>query len=92
MTISTPGKFQEKGRDPRGRELNSVTGSSCDVKLKYVGCVPPLTIGPPALFREVRAFLTDSYYSEAAVCARLGLQFARLSSAPAQPSFAVLHR
>jgi len=36
--------------------------------------VPPLTIGPTALFRELRAFLTDSYYSETAVCARLGLE------------------
>ncbi|PYT27359.1 MAG: hypothetical protein DMG58_20440 [Acidobacteria bacterium] len=36
--------------------------------------MPPLTIGPPALFRELRGFLTDSYYSEASVCARLGLE------------------
>lgn len=36
--------------------------------------MPPLLIGPPALFRELRVFLTDSYYSEAAVCARLGLE------------------
>src|SRR6266849_5760911 len=36
--------------------------------------VHPLTIGPSVLFRELRAFLTDSYYSEAAVCKRLGLE------------------
>jgi len=51
--------------------------------------VPPLTIGPPALFRELRAFLTDSYYSEAAVCARLGLQspqdYLTLRPNPASP-------
>jgi SAM-dependent methyltransferase len=35
--------------------------------------VHPLNIGPSVLFRELRAFLTDSYYSEAAVCKRLGL-------------------
>ena len=51
--------------------------------------MPPLTIGPPALFRELRAFLTDSYYSEAAVCARLGLQspqdYLALRPNPASP-------
>ena len=89
MTISTPGKFQEKGRDPRGRELNSVTGSSRDVKLKYLGCVPPLTIGPHVHFRQLRAFLTDSYYSETAVCKRLGLErpqhYLTLHPNPASP-------
>jgi len=89
MTISTPGKFQEKGRDPRGRELNSVAGSSRDVKLKYLGCVPPLTIGPPALFRELLAFLTDSNYSEGAVCVRLGIgssqDYLTLRPNPASP-------
>jgi len=36
--------------------------------------VPPLAIGQPAVFRELRTFLTDSYYSEAAVCARFGIE------------------
>jgi SAM-dependent methyltransferase len=31
-------------------------------------------IGPPGLFRNLRAFLIDSHYSEAAVCQRLGLK------------------
>src|SRR5437879_10144515 len=39
-----------------------------------LGCVPPLTIVPRALSHDLRAFLTDSYYSEVAVCARLGLE------------------
>jgi len=89
MTISTPGKFQEKGRDPRGRELHSVAGSSREVKFKYLGGVPPITIGPPVLFGQLRAFLTDSHYSETAVCKRLGLarphDYLTLRPNPASP-------
>lgn len=55
----------------------------------YLGCVPPLTIGPPVLFRRLRAFLTDSYYSEAAVCQRLGIErpqdYLTLRPSPAAP-------
>ena len=34
----------------------------------------PLTIGSPDLFQPLHRFLTDSYYSEAKVCDRLGLK------------------
>ena len=61
----------------RGRaesELNSVSVRPPEVKLQYLGWMPPLTIGPRQLFSDLRTFLTDSNYSEAAVCNRLGLK------------------
>jgi SAM-dependent methyltransferase len=60
-----------------------------DVKLRYLGSVLPLIIGSPDLFQPLRAFLTDSHYSEAKVCDRLGLKRAEdyltLNPNPAAP-------
>ncbi len=51
--------------------------------------MPALKIASPALFSKLRAFLTDSYYSEVAVCERLGLQrppdYLTLRPNPASP-------
>jgi SAM-dependent methyltransferase len=51
----------------------------------------PLTIGPPALFNELRAFLAESGYCEFSICKRLGLHrpseylALRPDSAPSAP-------
>jgi SAM-dependent methyltransferase len=74
MTISTLGKFQQKER--KRAETGSLVypGSPKDVNLRYVGCVIPLKVSPKELFPLLHAFLTDSGYTEPAVCERLGLR------------------
>lgn len=51
--------------------------------------MPPLVLGPRALFSELRAFLVGSNYTEAAVCQRLGLHqpkdYLTLRPNPASP-------
>ena len=74
MTISTPGKFQQKTR--KRAETGSLVypGSPNDVNLRYVGCVISLKVSPKEMFPLLHAFLTDSGYTERGVCERLGIR------------------
>ena len=60
-----------------------------EVKLKYVDCVDTLRFDAASSFATLRGFLTDSYYTEDAVCARLGLagrqDYSTLRPNPASP-------
>jgi methylase of polypeptide subunit release factors len=74
MTISTPGKFHKKERQRAETGSLVYPGSPNDVNLRYVGCVISLKVSPKEQFPLLHAFLTDSGYTERAVCERLELR------------------
>ena len=64
----------KKRNGPRARGFISVSWHHEDVKLRYVGCVIALKVSPKDLFPPIKEFLSESGYTEKAVCERLGLR------------------